>query len=98
MSILDDSEEWRENPDFKAAGPAWADYTGFYVGITICTVFVLGIIILNVVLGCCSPYKNYWRDPDTGNRYVLRIHISSETNIYFFKLTLMITNCDVNPG
>jgi len=69
MSVLSDDTTWQNNPYYKEHGDEWSDYTGFYVAISICTLFGLSIIILNLVLCCCSPYKEYWRDPDTGNRW-----------------------------
>ncbi len=68
MSILIDNEEWKNNPWYLEHGPEKVTYTAFYVGISICTIVGLTIIILNFVFCCCSPYKDYWRDPDTGNR------------------------------
>ncbi|ODM93131.1 Virion egress protein UL34 [Orchesella cincta] len=80
MSVLSDFEDWRENPEFVSTGPDYSDYTGFYVGITICTLFGLSIILLNVVLCCCSPYRQYWRDPNTGNRIIFPVFIHSPHN------------------
>lgn len=70
MSVLSDFDDWRENPEFVSTGSAFSDYTVFYVIISIVTVLALGIITLNFVFCCCSPYKHYWRDPNTGNRQV----------------------------
>jgi len=80
MSILHDKEEWMRNPWFQQHGREHADYTGFYVGISICTILRLTIIILNIVFCCCSPYKDYWRDPNTGNRYGLPLFIQPPHN------------------
>lgn len=68
MSILIDTDEWKNNPWYQIHGKQHSDYTGFYVGISICTIVVLGLIAINVVICCCTPYKQYWRDPNTGNR------------------------------
>ena len=71
MSVLSDSEEWKNNPWFQIHGPQPSDYTSFYVGISFCTIIVFSLVILNLICCCCSPFKEYWRDPNTGNRYVL---------------------------
>ena len=68
MSVLIDDDTWKSNPWYQLYGPEKSDYTGFYIGITICTIFGLAVIILNFVLCCCTRYKYYWRDPNTGNR------------------------------
>jgi len=53
----------------------YGDFTAFYVTITICTVLGAFLFLLNVVLCCCSRYKKYWQDSNTGKctiPYVLR--------------------------
>jgi hypothetical protein len=46
----------------------YGDFTSFYVTITICT--VLGAFLLNIALCCCSRYKKYWQDSNTG-KYII---------------------------
>ncbi|PSN57894.1 hypothetical protein C0J52_00217 [Blattella germanica] len=51
----------------------FGDFTAFYVTITICTVLGGFLFLLNIVLCCCSRYKHYWQDSNTGNRWILPI-------------------------
>ena len=48
-----------------------SDYTGFYVGILLCALLAALLIILNLSLGCCSPWKKYWNSSNSGNRHGL---------------------------
>lgn len=49
------------------------DFTPFYATIAICTIFAFALIILNVFYCWCSSHKYYWRDPNTGNRWIQSI-------------------------
>jgi len=51
----------------------FGDFTAFYVTITICTVLGAFLFLLNIALCCCSRYKKYWQDSNTGNRWILPI-------------------------
>lgn len=42
------------------------DFTPFYATITICTLLGGFLFILNIVFGCCSSYREYWADGNTG--------------------------------
>ncbi|RZB40132.1 hypothetical protein BDFB_001730 [Asbolus verrucosus] len=68
MSVLDERDEYKSNPYFQK--PEYGDFTPFYITVTICTIIGVSIFILNVVLGCCSRYSNYWNDRHTGNRWI----------------------------
>ena len=59
--------KYNYNPDYNQE-KLHSDYTGFYVGISICTLVALLLILFNVIMGCCSPYKKYWMNHNTGNR------------------------------
>ena len=55
-----------------------ADYTGFYAGILICLFVAVFLLIVNLALGCCSPYKKYWSNwANSGNRMILPLFITS---------------------
>ena len=45
-----------------------SDYTYFYVGIALCALLAALILALNLALGCCSPWRKYWTNRDSGNR------------------------------
>lgn len=51
----------------------FGDYSAFYTAITICTVLGAFLFLLNIVFGCCSRYKEYWQDGNTGNRWLVPI-------------------------
>jgi hypothetical protein len=44
----------------------FGDFTAFYVTITICTVVGAFLFLLNIALCCCSRFKEYWQDSNTG--------------------------------
>nr|CAD7592659.1 unnamed protein product [Timema genevievae] len=71
MSVLDDPNEYLKNP--YAQEKEYGDFTAFYITITICTVFGAFLFLLNVIFCCCSRYKEYWQDSNTGNRWLLPI-------------------------
>ena len=62
------------NPDYNQ-DVAHSDYGLFYAGIAVCTLIAVLLILLNVVLGCCSPWEKYWNSSNTGNRIVLPLFI-----------------------
>ena len=51
-----------------AARRLHSDYTYFYVGIGLCALLAALIVVLNLALGCCSPWRKYWTNRNTGNR------------------------------
>jgi len=51
----------------------FGDFTAFYVTITICTVLGAFLFLLNIALCCCSRYKKYWQDSNTGKYSVAYI-------------------------
>ena len=71
-----DGPNFDYNPNYNQER-AHADYTGFYVGILLCALFAALLIALNVALGCCSPWRKYWANRNTGNRFVLPLFVSS---------------------
>ena len=50
-------------PIFK---PTFSNYSIFYFTISVCAVFFLFLILLNLILSCCSDYSEYWNDKFTG--------------------------------
>ncbi|XP_049785864.1 uncharacterized protein LOC126188314 [Schistocerca cancellata] len=71
MSILEEPKEYMKEPVvFKTE---FGDYTAFYIAIGICTVFGAFLFLLNIVFCCCSKYKEYWKDSNTGNRWLVSI-------------------------
>jgi len=65
-----------ENP-YNTLPPLPGDFTPFHVTIAVCTIVFAFILILNLVCCCSERYKNYWRNPHTGNRLILSLWISS---------------------
>ncbi|XP_027230400.2 uncharacterized protein wrm1 [Penaeus vannamei] len=55
--------------------PEPSDYTGFYVGIIICTILGVILIMVNWICSCCHEHSKYWNDPDTGNRFASLIFV-----------------------
>ena len=70
-----DGPNYNYNPDYNQ-GHIHDNYTGFYVGIGLCLVLALLLLVLNVALGCCSPWRTYWNSRNTGNRLILPLFIS----------------------
>lgn len=54
-----------------------ADYTPFYTALIICSILVTILLLVNWICCCCHPYKQYWSDPDTGNRFASFIFVRS---------------------
>lgn len=42
------------------------NFTPFYIAITICTIIGFALFVINIALGCCSSYSEYWNDRHTG--------------------------------
>ncbi|XP_057671585.1 uncharacterized protein LOC130903484 [Diorhabda carinulata] len=74
-SILDHRYEYLNSKYFKK--PEYGDFTPFYITVTICSIIVLILILLNVVLGCCSRHSAYWQDRYTGNRWIVSLWTST---------------------
>ena len=52
-------EEYNYNPDYNQ-DTAFSDYTLFYTGIGITAAITILLILLNIIFGCCSPWRKYW--------------------------------------
>nr|CAI5837811.1 unnamed protein product [Callosobruchus analis]CAI5863337.1 unnamed protein product [Callosobruchus analis]CAI5864838.1 unnamed protein product [Callosobruchus analis] len=63
-SVLDERDAYLKSPYFKKH--EYSDFSPFYITITVCTVIGLTIFLINVFLGCCSRYSEYWNDRHTG--------------------------------
>jgi hypothetical protein len=69
-----------EGPDFNYhqdynQGPYnHEDYTGFYAGIGIAAIVFLLILLLNLIFCTCSPWRKYWLNRKTGNRFLLPVY------------------------
>ena len=59
--------------DPKLHEKIFGDFTAFYVTVTICTVLGAFLFLLNIALCCCSRYKKYWQDSNTGKYSVAYI-------------------------
>ncbi|XP_030372887.1 uncharacterized protein LOC115622904 [Scaptodrosophila lebanonensis] len=70
-TIEEERSAYERNPYFT--GHIYGNFSPFYVTIAICTVVLGSIIILNIILGCCSKYRKYWQDRHTGNRWLVSI-------------------------
>ncbi|XP_050421910.1 uncharacterized protein LOC126834198 [Adelges cooleyi] len=73
--VLDDPNEFTKNPFYKFHEPS--DYKAFYVTLALCTVLAVVIVVLNVFFCCFSKHRHYWRNSETGNRYILPIWIKT---------------------
>nr|CAH7757777.1 unnamed protein product [Callosobruchus chinensis] len=70
-SVLDERDAYLKSPYFKKH--EYSDFSPFYITITICTVIGLTIFLINIFLGCCSRYSEYWNDRHTGNRWIVSL-------------------------
>ncbi|KAI8041589.1 hypothetical protein M5D96_005854, partial [Drosophila gunungcola] len=68
----EERKAYEKNPYFT--GHIYGNFSPFYVTIAICTVVLGTIIILNIILGCCSKHRKYWQDRHTGNRWLPTTH------------------------
>lgn len=64
MTTIEERSEYLNNP-YKTAA-IYGNFSPFYVTIGCCSVVLAAIIVLNVVLGCCSRHRQYWQDRHTG--------------------------------
>ncbi|XP_054734526.1 uncharacterized protein LOC129241992 [Anastrepha obliqua] len=71
MSTIEERTAYEKNPYFT--GHIYGNFSPFYVTIAVCTVVLVSIIIINIVLGCCSRHRKYWQDRHTGNRWLVSI-------------------------
>ncbi|XP_017063385.1 uncharacterized protein LOC108102745 [Drosophila eugracilis] len=77
-TIEEERKAYEKNPYFT--GHIYGDFSPFYVTIAICTVVLGTIIILNIILGCCSKHRKYWQDRHTGNRWLVSIWSATPHN------------------
>lgn len=73
--VLDDKTEFMTNPFYNQHEPS--NYQTFYVTLGVCTVFAFALLVVNLFLCCFSKHRHYWRDSETGNRYILPIWIKT---------------------
>jgi len=78
MSTIEERTAYEKNPYFT--GHIYGNFSPFYVTIAICTAILGSIIILNIILGCCSKHRKYWQDRHTGNRWLVSIWSSTPHN------------------
>ena len=69
-----DGPEYNYNPNYNQ-DKLFSDYTLFYTGIGVCAAIAILLIVFNIFLGCCSPWRKYWQSRFSGNRFVLPIYI-----------------------
>jgi len=77
-TIEEERKAYENNPYFT--GHIYGNFSPFYVTIAICTVVLGTIIILNIILGCCSKHRKYWQDRHTGNRWLVSIWSATPHN------------------
>ena len=63
-----DGPEYNYNPNYNQ-DKLFSDYTLFYTGIGVCAAIAILLIVFNIFLGCCSPWRKYWQSRFSGNRY-----------------------------
>jgi len=71
MTTIEERSEYLNNPYYEK--PLYGDFSPFYKTIAICSAFCAFVFILNIVLGCCSKYRQYWQDRHTGNRWIVSL-------------------------
>ncbi|XP_054275686.1 uncharacterized protein LOC128994885 [Macrosteles quadrilineatus] len=71
--ILDDPEEYKKNPLFEPH--IYSDYSYFYFTASVCTIFLIVLCAINVFFCWCSSERHYWKDSNTGNRWILPIWV-----------------------
>jgi hypothetical protein len=69
-----DGHEYDYNPNYNQ-DRAFTDYSLFYSGIGVCAAIAILLLIVNIALGCCSPWRKYWMSRFTGNKYVLPLYV-----------------------
>ena len=80
-----EGHEYDYNKDYNQE-KLHSDYTAFYAGIGIVTAILALLVILNLILGCCSPWRKYWMNRSTGNRLLLPVFILPPKNQQPFNL------------
>ncbi|XP_012228729.1 uncharacterized protein wrm1 [Linepithema humile] len=70
MSILDERNEYLNNPYLDDHGFEYGDFTTFYVTVAICAIFGGILFILNIAFCWCSRHREYWQNRHTGNRWI----------------------------
>jgi len=71
MSTIEERTAYEKNPYFT--GHIYGNFSPFYATIAVCSVVLGSILIINIVLGCCSKHRKYWQDRHTGNRWLVSI-------------------------
>lgn len=71
MTTIEERSEYLNNPFFTKH--LYGDWSPFYRTIAVCSLFCAIIFILNLVIGCCSKYREYWQDRHTGNRWIVSL-------------------------
>lgn len=64
-----------ENPEYN--------FEKFHIVIAICTVIGAILFILNIALGCCSRYSEYWNDAHTGKTYFVFVCVLEQVFLKF---------------
>ncbi|KAK5642941.1 hypothetical protein RI129_009108 [Pyrocoelia pectoralis] len=78
--IFDNRDAYLQNTYFQHHKREYGDYTAFYITVTVCTILFTFILVLNIVLGCCSRYSTYWNDRHTGNRWLVSLWTATPHN------------------
>jgi len=85
MTTIEERSEYLKNPFFEKH--IYGDWSPFYKTITVCMVFIVVLLVLNLLFGCASKYKEYWQDRNTGNRWIGTIWTATPTNQFPLDLT-----------
>ncbi|XP_039763897.1 uncharacterized protein LOC120636469 isoform X2 [Pararge aegeria] len=75
MTANEPHSSFTGNETYKTINPFLTivgDFTLFYITVSICSVILGLLIILNIVC-CCSSYTDYWLDRHTDNRWTVSI-------------------------
>uniref|UniRef100_A0A8D8V0D5 Uncharacterized protein n=1 Tax=Cacopsylla melanoneura TaxID=428564 RepID=A0A8D8V0D5_9HEMI len=75
MSHLEDPNLYKKNPLYERHEPS--NYVPFYVTLALCIVFAIFLCVLNIFFCCISKHKKYWKDTNTGNRWILPIWVKT---------------------
>ncbi|CAH0391330.1 unnamed protein product [Bemisia tabaci] len=74
-AVLDDPELFKKNPLYNNHEPS--NYTPFYLTLFVCTLLTIVLVVFNVILCCFSKHRHYWKDSNTGNRWLLPIWVKT---------------------
>ncbi|XP_025832534.1 uncharacterized protein LOC108744286 [Agrilus planipennis] len=77
-SVFDERQEFLKSPYLLKR--EYGNFSPFYITVAICSVVLAIIFVINIVLGCCTRYSEYWNDRFTGNRWIISLWTATPHN------------------